>query len=195
MTHSTPQATPHAPGQPALGDCPNGYGPVSRGFHWSMALLFGWQFVGGILHVIDREMPVSAFFWGTHRPIGVLLFVLVFLRGLWGLANFRRRPAHEGLLGRLAALGHLGLYALMVFVPAVALLRQYGSTRPLEVLGLPLMTGGGERVEWMVSLGNAFHGLSAWALLLLVGGHVAMVFVHHFVWKDDTARTMVFGAR
>ena len=191
MTHST---STH-PTPLSVGDRPTGYGSISRCFHWAMALLFGWQFIGGVLHAINRDWPVSAFFWGTHRDIGLLLFVLVLLRGVWGLMNLSRRPKHEGLVGRLASLGHLALYGLMVFVPLVALLRQYGSTRPFQVLGLPLMPGGGERVEWMVSLGNAFHSLSAWALLALVAGHVGMVLVHHFIWKDDTARHMVVGHR
>ena len=176
-------------------DRPDGYGSISRAFHWLMAALFTWQFVGASLHAIDRDMAITGVFWGTHRDIGLLLFVLVFLRGLWGLANYKRRPHHEGLVGRLASLGHLGLYALMVFSPFVALLRQFGSARPFAPLGLPLMPGGGERIEWMTALGSATHSLSAWFLLAMVVGHVLMVAVHHFAWKDDTARMMVRGAR
>ncbi|MCX8999834.1 cytochrome b [Rhizobiaceae bacterium BDR2-2] len=176
-------------------DQPSGYGSVSRAFHWLMALLFAWQFFGAALHAINRDLAISAFFWGTHRNIGALLFVLVFLRGAWGLANMSRRPRHEGLVGQMASLGHLALYALMVFCPSVALLRQYGSARPFEPFGLPLMAGGGERIEWMTALGSATHSLSAWVLLTLVAGHIAMVFVHHFAWKDDTARMMVRGVR
>lgn len=186
LTHRTPSP---------LFDRPNGYGSVSRAFHWLMAGLFAWQFVGASLHAIDRDMAITGFFWGVHRDIGLLLFVLVFLRGLWGLANYKRRPRHEGLVGRLASLGHVGLYVLMVFSPFVALLRQFGSARPFSPFGLPLMPGGGERIEWMTALGSAAHSLSAWVLLSLILGHVFMVLIHHFAWKDDTARMMVRGAR
>lgn len=180
---------------PALYDRPNGYGPVSRAFHWLMALLFAWQFIGACLHAIDRDGALSRFFWSAHRDLGLLLFVLVLLRGVWGLLNARHRPRHEGLVGRLASLGHLALYALMAFVPAVALLRQFGSARPFSPFGLPLMPGGGERIEWMTVLGNTAHALSGWVLLALVGGHILMVIIHHFAWKDGTARMMIRGAR
>lgn len=183
------------PTTPTLRDRPDGYGAISRSFHWMMALLFAWQFVGACLHALNRDWAVSAFFWGTHRDLGFLLLVLVLLRGAWGLANAARRPHHHGLVGRLASLGHLGLYGLMVFVPTVALLRQFGSGRPFSPFGIPLMAGGGEKVGWMTALGNASHSLTAWALLALVAGHVFMVFVHHFAWKDDTARMMIRGAR
>ncbi|MBP1850987.1 cytochrome b [Rhizobium halophytocola] len=176
---------------PYMLDHGSGYGLVSRGFHWLMALLLTWQFLTALLHVIDRQRAVSAMAWSTHHDVGFLLFVLVLLRGLWGLSNAGRRPAHAGRLGRLASLGHLALYALMAYVPAVALLRQFGSARAFSPFGIPLMKGGGEKIGWMTELGSASHALAAWALLALIGGHLAMVMVHHFVWKDETAARMV----
>ena len=76
-------------------DHPEGYGSVSRALHWLMAALFAWQFISAILHAIDREMPVTRFFWSWHVSIGFLLLVAVVLRGVWALINLRNRPPHK----------------------------------------------------------------------------------------------------
>ena len=52
--------------------------------------------------------------------------LLVLLRGAWALMNAWRRPPS---VGTLAHLGHLELYGLMVALPFLGLLRQYGSAR------------------------------------------------------------------
>ncbi|MGH2341596.1 cytochrome b [Segnochrobactraceae bacterium EtOH-i3] len=174
-------------------DTDQGYGIVSRALHWGMAFLFSWQFTSAVLHAVNRDWAISGFFWGTHREIGFLLFLLVLARGVWGFLNLKRRPPHVGLVGHLAALGHLALYGLMVLVPGVALVRQFGSGRPFSFFGLPIMAGGGARIDWMVALGNAVHGLAGWILLALIAGHVAMVVVHERLWKDGTLRLMLPG--
>jgi cytochrome b561 len=173
-------------------DTPERYGVVSRALHWSMAALFAWQFLGMILHGIAEKSALAEFFKGTHSPLGALLFLLVVIRALWALGNRARRPAHAaGLLGRAASLGHFTLYALMIVVPALALLRSYGTGRGLNPFGLfQLIPRTGVRVDWMVDPANALHGPLAWALLALIGGHVAMVLVHKGVFRDGTLARM-----
>ncbi|PKA43835.1 cytochrome b [Rhizobium sullae] len=168
----------------------NGYGLVTRVFHWTMAALFAWQFVGATLHALADDTAVADFFWGFHRDVGFVLFVTVIARGAWGLINMRRRPPQQGVLRTFARLGHLGLYALMILVPSVALIRQFGSGRPFAPFGIALIEGGGERVEWMTALGSLVHANAGWALLALVFGHAAMVVIHQVIWKDDTLARM-----
>ena len=169
-------------------DTPERYGLVSRALHWLMAGLFLWQFLGMGLRLALGRHPVSAFFVGTHAPLGTLLFLLVLLRGAWGLANARRRPPHgPGLAGRAAWAGHLVLYALMLAIPTLALLRQYGSGRAFAPFGIPLMPGG-ERIPALMAPANAAHGNLAWLLLALIAGHVAMVVVHRLRGQDVLPR-------
>jgi cytochrome b561 len=35
------------------------------------------------------------------------------------------------------------------------------------------------------------HGLLAWVLLAAIAGHILMVLVHRFIWKDDTVGRMI----
>lgn len=151
------------------------YGRVSRLLHWGMAALFAIQFLIAGVHFAFPDTALEAAVWGAHKPLGGLLMLLVVLRLVWVLVDHGRRPPSINLV---ASLGHLALYALMVAVPLVALLRQYGSGRAFAPFGFPLMPGFEGEVEWMTALGGIFHGLLGWVLLALVVGHAAMAIWH-----------------
>ena len=185
---------PHPDANPWL-DHPDGYGRVSRALHWLMAALFAWHFTGASLFMIIPDAPVTHLVGGTHFTMGFTLFLLVLLRGAWGLLNLRRRQGHPGALGSAILAGHIALYGLMVAIPALALLRQHGSGKPFTPYGIPLMPGFEGRIAWMMAPGDALHSLLGWVLLGLVAGHVAMALVHRYAWRDDVLGPMVRGRR
>ncbi|WP_458096497.1 cytochrome b [Roseomonas sp. WA12] len=165
-------------------DSPARYGLVSRVLHWGMAALFAWQFAGMAIKLALGRHPVSAFFVGSHASFGTLLMVLVLIRGTWGLLNLRRRPPHgTGWLGRAAQFGHLTIYGLMLAVPLLGLLRQYGSGRAFAAFSIPLWGATGETHPSLVGAGDAAHGELGWVLLAIVAGHVAMVAFHGLVLR------------
>ncbi|WP_045025115.1 MULTISPECIES: cytochrome b [Agrobacterium] len=170
------------------------YGSVSRVLHWIMALLFAWQFTGAALHLLAEDTVAAEFIWSSHRDIGFLLFVMVIVRGAWGLINLSSRPQQSGVLGRSARLGHIILYIMMIAVPGLALIRQIGSGRAFAPFGLDLLEGGGDQIRWMTEIGGLLHSPLAWLLLVFVAGHVAMVIVHQLVWRDGTLDRMA-GSR
>ena len=177
-----------------LTDDPRRYGLVSRLLHWTMAALFAWQFAGMALRLMLGRVPLMAFWVGTHASVGTLLFVLIVLRLGWALAQKRHRPAYEpGPLGRLAAGAHLLIYALMLIVPTLGLLRLFGAERPVALFGIAIRPGLDREIGWMTAPANLAHGLLAWLLLALIVGHVAMVLVHRFVWRDDVLARMASG--
>lgn len=167
------------------------YGAISRLLHWAMALLFLWQFTGMLLKLVLGRVPLMKFWVGTHASVGTLLLILLALRLIWALAQRGNRPPYgAGHLGRLAALGHGLLYLLMLVVPALALLRSFGSGRPVELFGLLIRPATGERIEWMVAPASLLHGVLAWVLLALIAGHILMVVLHRVVWRDDVLPRM-----
>ena len=83
------------------------YGTVSRLLHWGMALLILWQFLSAAAHYFFEDTAIEAFFWPTHKPLGVVLLVLIIIRVLWALVNASRRPASLNLMSKP---GHLALY-------------------------------------------------------------------------------------
>jgi len=160
----------------SLKDTKDVYGRVSRALHWGMALLLLWQFLSAISHFFFEDSAMEAFFWPTHKPLGFLLLLLIIIRIVWAFANMGRRPA---AISGFAKLGHILLYLMMLTVPTLALLRQYGSGRSFEPFGIPLFGGfEGEKIQWMIDLGSLLHGELGWVLLALTIGHIAMAIWH-----------------
>ncbi|KQQ80637.1 cytochrome b [Aureimonas sp. Leaf324] len=178
-----------------LADSRFGYGLVSRVLHWTMALLFVWQFVTVVLSAVAEDTAIERFFWGTHYSVGFTLWVLVLLRGAWGLSQLKHRPPHEGppLLQRAATLGHLALYLLMVIVPSLAILRAANNGRGLRVYGIELVAPGGEANPALTAPANLLHGFLGWTLFVLIAGHIAMALWHGLVRRDATLRRMTRG--
>jgi len=174
-----------------LRDSSERYGLISRGLHWGMTLLFAWHFFGVACRVVlGSKAPLSAFMFSTHRAMGTLLLLLIVLRLLWFFLQRRHRPAYaNNPLGRWARFGHGLMYLLMLVVPVLALMRQYGSGRAFAPWGIPLMAES-ERIPWMIAPASAVHGLLGWLLFVLILGHIAMALIHHFRMKDDTLRRM-----
>lgn len=151
------------------------YGKVTRLFHWGMALLILWQFLTVGARVLMEDTAVEQFMWGTHKSLGVLLLLLIAARIAWALLNLSRRPPSVNVL---AGLGHIALYTLLLIVPALGLLRQYGSGRSFEPFGVPLFSGFEGKIEFLVEPGNLLHGSLGWTLLALIIGHIAMAVWH-----------------
>ncbi len=175
-----------------LRDTPDHYGTVSRTLHWGMAALFAAQFLSAAAHwALPKESAVRDALWSYHGTLGATLFLLVLLRGAWGLANIPRRPpAHHGVVGRAAMAGHVTIYALMVIVPAVRLLAAAGSDRGLSYLGVTIFEAREAEVAWMQAPAE-WHGEMGWILALLVVGHIAMAVVWHWmIRRDDTLQRM-----
>lgn len=173
-------------------DSPQRYGAVSRLLHWGMAAILAWQFTGMVLLNTLGKVPITFFFIGSHSSLGLSLALLAFLRLLWWAKNAGQRPSQEATLnGRLASLGHLGLYALLIVVPLNGLLIAYGSGKALAWFGLPLWAETGEKVVWMLDLGKALHGVLAWTLLAMIVGHASMAIWHRVALRDKVWSRMV----
>lgn len=172
-------------------DTPQAYGLITRILHWAMGALILWQFLGMGLRLIFGRQPFVSFFVGSHQPVGTVLFVLVVLRILWAVANRRNRPDHgTGPVAIAARLGHLALYALMLIIPSVALLRAWGSDRAFAPFGFQVFPAQEPAIAWTGQLAGLLHGELAWLLLAAILGHIVMVAVHERKWRDGTLSRM-----
>lgn len=167
------------------------YGAVSRLFHWTIAALLVWQFGGMIYKEIAGRTPLTAFWVGSHKSVGTLLLVLIVGRIVWALTQRGSRPpAHAGLLGAAARVGHGALYLLMLVVPSLAFLRMLGGKDAVEIFGVTVRGERADSIPWMTEPASLLHGNLAWVFLALIAGHVAMVVVHRFWLRDDTLARM-----
>lgn len=170
-------------------DSAHRYGSITRALHWLMAVVLAWQFTSALTHLLAEDSALDEFLWSTHKSSGFLLMILIVLRVLWALANTGRRPPPVSLPARL---GHVCLYLLMIAVPLVALIRQYGSGRAFSPFGIPLMPGfDGGKIEWMTKLGGNFHSLLGWLLLALIAGHIIAAFWHYLGGDKNVMRRII----
>lgn len=174
-----------------LRDTPDLYGRITRLLHWGIAVLILWQFLGMGLKLIFGRQPFVGFFVGLHQPVGAILFVMILLRVIWAVSNRKNRPAHgHGLIGIASRIGHLLLYTLMLVIPALGMLRAYGSDRPFAPFGFHIFPAQNPPVDWAVNLADSLHGELAWIMAVMVLGHVLMVAVHEAMWRDGTLDRM-----
>lgn len=188
------------PVQPSIWlDSCNRYGLVSRILHWSMAYVLIWQFLMIFSWKLFGEMKimetVSAFGPG-HGTAGFLTILLFSLRIIWAFINRHRRPAHAaGWMGWIALCVHKAFYALFFIIPAVALLRSYGSGKGYKQWGIEFVPATGQKVEWMMAPANAMHSLLAWVLCALVTLHILAALFHHLILRDGTLTRMTGSVR
>lgn len=171
-------------------DSPERYGLVSRTLHWGMAYLLIWQFATILTWRIfgpAEWVKLVTSFGPYHGTTGLLAIVLVVIRAGWALVNRGRRPPHKaGWAGRAALAGHVVLYGLMFVIPALALLRAYGSGKGWA----PWIPATGQEIVWLTAPANALHGLLSWCLSALIVGHILMALLHRFVLKDSILARM-----
>lgn len=171
------------------GDSSERYGSISRWFHWSMALLIGWQLLKLFDRIADGEHWVGETLVPWHVSIGSLLLVLVVLRLIWVAKQKDNRPAQDPATALLVKAGHFLLYAAMLLMPLTGVLTMLGNGYEWTAFGIQLVAKG-EEIPWLASLGS-LHSPIAWVLLVMIVGHIGIALLHHFVKKDGMLRRMI----
>jgi len=156
-----------------------------------MAALFAAQFASAAAHwALPRDNPLRETLWTYHFNLGTTLFLLVLLRGVWGLWNLRNRPTESGLMGTAVKAGHVGLYALMVLVPALKIIGSAGGTRGFSYLGLQVFPARKTAIAWTSKIAE-WHATLGWILAALVLGHIGAALAwHHLIKRDGVLKRM-----
>ncbi|HBS82761.1 cytochrome b [Vreelandella alkaliphila] len=186
----------NTPAQTHIGwlDSPNCYGRISRALHWVTAALITLQFTVLLAWRGMGENAITLFLAGIgpHGTLGFMILIVTLARLGWALANRKQRPPHQsGLGGRLARLVHITFYALLLWLPAFAIVRQYGRGGALRFYGMKLLPEAERDITWMIAPADLLHGPLSWLLCGLVIGHIAMALVHRFWLKDRVLARMV----
>jgi cytochrome b561 len=175
------------------------YDFLSRAFHWvtaiavTMAFVLGPDGFGRLMRNGIDPATRSDIVW--HESLGVLVFVLTVLRLVW----VALRPAvpstpMPGWMRSMGKLAHVVLWALLLALPASALMALGSEAHPLTLLG-------GLRVDKFPWIANASVGkLADWgdvhkflgdALICIAGLHAAAAIYHRLVLKDGVLATML----
>lgn len=169
------------------------YTAPARLLHWLMAaLLIGLLALGFYMSDLPLS-PEKLQLYSWHKWAGVTAFILLAIRLLWRATH--RPPALPASMSataqRMAHLGHLALYALMIAIPLSGWLMSSAKgfqTVYFGVLPIPdLLAKNPELGELLATL----HGGLNLLLVLTVLGHAAAALKHHFVDRDDVLRRML----
>jgi cytochrome b561 len=168
------------------------YTRTAQSLHWLMALMiFGLLALGFYMSDLPLS-PDKLQYYAWHKWAGVSVFALVWLRLAWRITH--QPPAMPDSMSATlqwgAHAGHFLLYALMLCIPISGWLMSSAKgfqTVWFGVLPIPDLIGKDKLLgENLAELHEALNI----GLLLLIAGHTAAAFFHHFIHKDHTLRRM-----
>ena len=173
-------------------NAPTRFGITTRAIHWLTVVLLLGSFA--LVWAVDWLPPESsrAQLVGLHRTVGLIVLSLTLLRLLWSLTSRRppRIAAHRWpwAAGLVQAL----LLASMLAVPLLGW--TYTNARGHAVLlfgqHLPSLIF---KDQYFSRVAIGTHEFLAYALLALIGLHVAAALWHHLVLRDATLQRMWRG--
>jgi len=179
------------------------WGWPARLLHWAMAGLILFQLGLGfrMVRLVD-DVPVQFGLYQTHKSWGFVIFVLALVRVLWRATH--KPPGLPAGMGRpevvLAHGAHLALYVLIVAQPVSGWL--LASASPLQdTWGLKMLVfmwfelpdpfqPGSKGLE---DIFKSIHAWAAFAMAVILAGHVAAALRHQFGRRDGLLRRMILG--
>lgn len=174
-----------------LSPTPRSYDGTTRTLHWAIALLLVWQLGGMFTKEVVGEMSFVKSWTSTHSSVGALILLLALIRLIWAVLESGNRPARpSGFAATAAQFGHGLLYAMMVIIPSLALVRAAGSGRGVTLFGAEILEPTGQKIPELMAPANALHGLLGWIFLALIIGHIGIALFHQFILKDGTLGKM-----
>ena len=168
------------------------YGRHAIFLHWLTVALVAVVYAAMELRgFAPRGSTARALMRAAHIQLGTLLFLLTALRLIF---RFRHgvppiAPPPSAWARAASTLAHVGLYALLLAMPAIGWLMLNAEGREVAFLG----------VHWPVLIGvdralahrlEELHELIANIGYFVIGLHAAAALAHHYWWRDDTLRRM-----
>lgn len=167
------------------------YSTPAIALHWLMALMIVALFGLGIyMHELPFSLQkIKLYSW--HKWGSITVFLLALGRLYWRTKN--PPPAMVAMpvwQQRVAHLGHIGLYGLMLAIPLSGWLMSSAKgvqTVWFGILPLPDLLN---KNETMAQTFTLLHKSLNFLLFAIVIGHVAAALKHHWLDKDDTLQKM-----
>jgi cytochrome b561 len=138
------------------------WGHLSIALHWlTVVMILSLVTVGFVMEDLPNTQPTPAL------PDG--------------MPAWQRWAAHGG---------HLGLYGLMIAIPASGWAYNWASNFATPYFGWTLMARAGAVDRELKAIAGAVHEWGVYALLALLVAHAGAAFYHHYQLKDAVLRRM-----
>ncbi|HEY2137302.1 MAG TPA: cytochrome b [Xanthobacteraceae bacterium] len=168
------------------------YGTTAKVFHWTIVLLLCVQYpLGWLMPDIHRGMQPGVGMT-VHISIGITILVLICLRLAWRLTHpVAPESSLPGWQRAFSEGVHWLLYALVLATTVTGWF--FASQRGWSIAlyfatPLPMLTEQGSPVARAI---GGLHQATMWALLVVIGLHVAAALAHIFVYRDRIMQRML----
>lgn len=175
-------------------DTSQGYGIVSRLFHWVMAVAIFGMFVLGVWMVkLDYYNPYYNAAPDFHRSLGILLLIALLARWLWRATN--PKPDLDGLSPfeqKASYAVHWGFYVLLLALMVSGYFISTPEGQPIDVFGwfeVPSII----KMRGLESSAGYVHRVVAYVVIALAAVHTLAALKHHFVDKSEILSRMWSG--
>lgn len=164
--------------------------------HWLiLALLIAQYAIAWTMPHIGRNTPVTTLI-SLHFSIGVLILGVIIIRLIWRASHGEPKPlaAVPPWQVRLARVVQWLLYLLLVIVPVLGWINASYRGMPVRFFGLvqvPQLVGA-HAAAWRWT-GDIHTLIAEYAILPLVGLHVAAALYHYFIRRDRVLQRMLPG--
>jgi len=164
------------------------FGLVSKLIHWLMAALF-IAIIAIALYMDELPRGAEKFEWvSLHKAFGVCALAAILLRIAWHRITKAPTPLGEGWQLKLAHLGHVALYLLMLLMPLSGLMMSLAKGHDVTVFNWFTISAFNEKNEMLADITSFIHEGGANLLYLVLAVHIAAALYHHFIVKDDTLK-------
>ena len=168
------------------------YGATAKVLHWLIvALLIAQYLIGWLMPDIHRGMKPGAGMT-LHISFGFTILVLIVLRFAWRLTHPVAPESSLPPWQRLSSeVVHWMLYVLVLTTTVTGWL--FASFRGWSValfyvMPMPMLASDNAEAGKAI---DGLHQASEWALLVLIGIHVASALAHVFVYRDRIMQRML----
>ncbi|MEN8268621.1 cytochrome b/b6 domain-containing protein [Acinetobacter baumannii] len=154
--------------------------------HWlTFVLVVFAYFIGGdpTVHFLSGELHVFA---------GVSIFIILFLRIIMILIYRAELPVNKPISvyqKKIFMLVKYALYSLLFLVPVLGWFTLSGLTESYQLFGinLPLISH-----SWDVEIIGETHEFLGNFFMVLIGLHALAALIHHYVFKDNVLKSMLY---
>ena len=170
------------------------YGIITITFHWLMAIAIVGMFALGLWMVeLDYYSEWYKFAPDTHRSIGILISITLFIRFIWRVFNIT--PSPEPHLKKWEVKSahsvHYLLYILTVIVIITGYLISTADGRSVDVFGWFEVPATITTITKQADRAGELHYYIGIALIAISSIHALAALKHHFINKDRTLLKML----
>lgn len=175
----------------------NGYGTLTKAFHWAIVLLFAMQFVGGhIMTYIGFNTSFAGIttnqYYDWHKSLGLVALFVAILRLInrqlgklppWAptLSTGERQFVHRA---------EQFFYLAMFVMPVTGWLYVMWGNYGVNLFGVWEMPRPLGKDNTLRDIAKWAHVGAAWVLLVAMFAHIGLVMRHQFIKKDGLLKRM-----